>query len=114
MKSVLDAAIEQRRERLARQDALYADEPWAKLATAAGYRPYDTESSARDAFRYCAARIIALEAALDLALILLGKGEPGDSRAVSDEFVAMAAIKCNLNDQTESLEIIAKAREREK
>ena len=41
----------------ARQDALYADEPWAKLAVKAGFRPWDTESSARRAFEYCAGLI---------------------------------------------------------
>lgn len=39
-----------------------------------------------------AARIEALEGALDLALSYLIEDEPGDSRAVSDEFVAMAVI----------------------
>lgn len=34
------AELQERRER---QDALYADEPWAKLAVKAGFRPYDTE-----------------------------------------------------------------------
>lgn len=38
------------------------------------------------------ARIAELSGALELALALLGKFEPGDSRAVSDHFVAMAAI----------------------
>jgi hypothetical protein len=38
------------------------------------------------------ARIEALEGALDLALSYLIEDEPGDSRAVSDEFVAMAVI----------------------
>lgn len=33
-----------------------------------------------------------LKAALDLALAYMSKFEPGDSRAVSDEFVAMAAV----------------------
>lgn len=38
-------------------------------------------------------RLIAdLKAALDLALARLIVNEPGDSRAVSDEFVAMAAV----------------------
>lgn len=49
-------------EQVAKEDALYADEPWAKLATQAGFRPYDTESSARSAFRFCADRITELEA----------------------------------------------------
>lgn len=55
----------------ARQDAIYAKEPWANLAVAAGYRPWDTETSARRAFDFAAtllaardARIAALEAGL--------------------------------------------------
>lgn len=38
-------------------------------------------------------QIAALEAALDLALEALGRWEPNDSRAVSGEFVALAAIR---------------------
>lgn len=34
----------------------------------------------------------ALSKALNLALLYLARLEPGDSRAVSDEFVAMAAV----------------------
>jgi hypothetical protein len=34
----------------------------------------------------------AMAKALDLALCILIKSEPPDSRAVSDEFVAMAAV----------------------
>ena len=41
-------------EERARQDALYENEPWAKLAIEAGFRPYDTESAAREAFRFAA------------------------------------------------------------
>lgn len=37
-------------------------------------------------------RIAQLELALDLAMAHLGAREPGDSRAVSDEFVALAAV----------------------
>lgn len=40
-----------------------------------------------------------LQAALDLALCRLIRFEPGDSRAVSGEFVAMAAVACDcVND----------------
>lgn len=53
------AELQERRER---QDALYADEPWAKLAVKAGFRPYDTESSARAAFRFCADELDRLTA----------------------------------------------------
>jgi hypothetical protein len=48
----------------ARQDALYADEPWAKLAVQAGFRPYDTESAARRAFAFAAKREAELVEAL--------------------------------------------------
>ena len=40
----------------------YANEPWGKLAIAAGYIPINTESQARYAFQFCADRIEALEA----------------------------------------------------
>jgi hypothetical protein len=41
-----------------------------------------------------------LALALDWALAVLGKYEPGDSRAVSDEFASAAAIACDLaNDE---------------
>lgn len=55
-----------------------------------------------------AARIKALEAALKLALDWLGPLEPPDSRAVSDEFVAMLAVldRC---DNAECHEIITRA-----
>jgi hypothetical protein len=51
-------------EKIAKEDALYANEPWAKLAVEAGYRPYDTEPSARHAFIFCAAKIARLEATI--------------------------------------------------
>jgi hypothetical protein len=41
----------------------------------------------------------ALKKALDLALCRLAPQEPGDSRAVSDEFVAMAAVAAGHCDQ---------------
>lgn len=37
--------------------------------------------------------------ALSLAVDMLSKNEPGDSRAVSDEFVAIAAVQCGLVDE---------------
>jgi hypothetical protein len=37
-------------------------------------------------------RVGAVEAALGLAIAILGRQEPGDSRAVSDEYVGMAAV----------------------
>jgi len=43
-------------------------------------------------------RIIALEAALFLALDVLGDLEPNDARAMSDQFVAMAAVACEVTD----------------
>lgn len=45
-----------------RLNARYDKEPWARLAREAGYDPFDTESSARDAFAFCADRIAKLEA----------------------------------------------------
>jgi len=51
--------------------------------------------------------------ALDLAVCLLGKYEPPDSRAVSDVFVALAAVSCG-NDNQECWDIIDKALEMER
>lgn len=51
-------------------------------------------------------RIADLELALDLALNWLGEQEPGDSRAVSNEFVAMAAIRCEQDNLEECRSII--------
>lgn len=48
-------------------------------------------------------RIEDLEKAFDLATCRLGELEPGDSRAVSDEFVAMAAVLCGLFDHDGSI-----------
>jgi hypothetical protein len=53
-----------------------------------------------------------LRAALDLALIRLGKMEPGDSRAVSNEYVAMAAAG-TIHHNDEGREIIRRAIEAE-
>lgn len=53
-------------------------------------------------------RVRDLEQALKLALAWLAPHEPGDSRAVSDEFVAMASISCGLTNQ-ECRDIIAAA-----
>jgi hypothetical protein len=59
-------------------------------------------------------RVADLELALDLALRHLIRFEPGDSRAVSDEFVAMAAIQCGLFDRLgECRDIIRAAIERD-
>lgn len=44
-------------------------------------------------------RIAELEAALNLAVCMLAPYEPGDSRAVSDKFVALAAISCDQPDE---------------
>ena len=41
-------------------------------------------------------RIGKLEKALELALAYLGRQEPGDSRAVSDEYAAMLAVLCDV------------------
>jgi hypothetical protein len=51
-------------------------------------------------------RIADLELALDLALAWLGEQEPGDSRAVSNEFVAMASIRCEATRLNECRNII--------
>ena len=47
--------------------------------------------------------------ALELALVLLEKYEPGDSRAVSDEFVAMAAILCDVSTSDDCVGLIRNA-----
>lgn len=39
-----------------------------------------------------------VEAALRLAVEMLAPYEPGDSRAASNEFVALAAISCGVDD----------------
>ena len=53
--------------------------------------------------------------ALDLALAWLAPNEPGDSRAVSNEFVAMYAIQCGLADnRVECRAIISSALARAK
>lgn len=44
--------------------------------------------------------------ALELALILLHRYEPGDSRAVSDDFVAMAAILSDANTSDDCVDLI--------
>jgi hypothetical protein len=55
-------------------------------------------------------RVEELQAALDLALAWLTPFEPGDSRAVSDEFFAMAAIACEVSgDRANHLRIIVDA-----
>ena len=44
------------------------------------------------------ARILILEKSLDVALKFLTPFQPGDSRAVDDWFVALAAVQAKLND----------------
>lgn len=44
--------------------------------------------------------------ALELALILLSRYEPGDSRAVSDDFVAMAAIHADANTSDDCVALV--------
>lgn len=44
---------------------MYDGERWAELAREAGFEPFDTESSARQAFAFCAERIEELEAHAD-------------------------------------------------
>lgn len=54
-----------------------------------------------------------LEQALDLAVRMLGESEFGDSRACSDEFVALAAILVGIGGDA-AREIISAARARER
>jgi hypothetical protein len=62
--------------------------------------------------RYAGPRIADLELALGLALDWLIQYEPGDSRAVSNEFVAMASILAGIPDRIdECRKIIRDARD---
>jgi len=70
------------------QDKIYADEPWAKLATQAGFRPYDTESQARRAFEFCAELISHLKAAHALG----GWGAAEYGGTITGRFTADAGI----------------------
>jgi hypothetical protein len=56
-------------------------------------------------------RVADLELALDYALAVLGEFELGDSRAVSDEFVAMAAIRCGAGDPDDCRVVLGRALE---
>ena len=47
-----------------------------------------------------------LKLALEWALEILGRYEPGDSRAVSDEFVSAYAVLCGLTDRREEARAI--------
>lgn len=76
-------------EDIARQDALYADEPWAKLAVRAGFRPYDTESMARHAFASCAEFIAELEAKIENAGLAACETQPSWERRC---YAIMAAL----------------------
>ena len=61
------------------------------------------------------AELADVRLALDLALAWLAPNEPGDSRAVSNEFVAMYAIQCGLTDnRVECRAIISSALARAK
>ena len=51
-----------------------------------------------------------LREALGLALHVWSLNEPGDSRAVSDEFVACAAVEAGLPDLGEAMGVIRRAR----
>ncbi|GAA6176906.1 hypothetical protein [Sulfitobacter pacificus] len=48
-------------DRNARLRGQYAAESWGKLAILAGFDPVNTESTARDAFRFCAKEIDRLK-----------------------------------------------------
>lgn len=70
-----------------------------------------TEADAKptaDSIRTLLERVKALEGALTLALDYLGELEPGDSRAVSNEYVAMSTVLCRIepNVPGEDLAII--------
>jgi hypothetical protein len=54
-------------------------------------------------------RMADLQMVADLALNTLTQFEPGDSRAVSDEFVAMAAIQCGQTDRLDECREIIRA-----
>jgi hypothetical protein len=66
-------------------------------------------TEAADTIQSLLSRIADLELVADLALGTLGEQEPSDSRAVSDEFVAMAAIRCGQDGLGECREIVRKA-----
>jgi hypothetical protein len=67
---------------------------------------------ARNDLVWASERIVELENAFGLALNWLIKHEPPDSRAVSDEFVAMSAIQAGFGD-AECSKIVARALVRE-
>jgi hypothetical protein len=70
---------------------------------------------ARDRIMGLSKRVDELQKALDLAICLLGKTEPPDSRAVSDEFVAMASMSAGGETVNEAChDIIDKALAEEK
>lgn len=52
-------------------------------------------------------RIRELEQALNLALCMLERHEPGDSRAISNEFVALACVDANKGDEASNAVIEA-------
>lgn len=57
--------------------------------------------------------LVELKQALDLAVCMIMKHEPGDSRAVSNEAVALCAVSCG--DTSEAvMKVIHDALEREK
>lgn len=67
------------------------------------------EQPAKEAIEALLIRIEDLELVADLALGWLGEQEPPDSRTVSNEFVAMAAIRCKQADLVECREIVRNA-----
>mgnify|MGYP001810499207 CR=1 FL=1 len=84
-------------------DHLYEGEPWAELAKQAGFSPGNTESMAREAFRYCADRIAMLEAEVkDLQISLAGteailtdtsNGEEYERKRADDAFALLSAVE---------------------
>lgn len=68
-----------------------------KDASQALWRDFARDTLAA-AYPELVAEIERLKEALSLAVQMLFPYEPGDSRAVSDEFVALAAVDCGLAD----------------
>ncbi len=100
-------------DRKAKQDAFYADEPWAKLATEAGFRPWTTESSAREAFRYCAESMVKRDLAEALAVpevaALVDAAETLLNRCTDEDLVAKALMR-NLRTKIAALRTIGESR----
>jgi hypothetical protein len=84
------------------------------LCEVASTADYDVQSAIWDyaqVLRDASDEIARLRSALDLAVGMLMMHEPGDSRAVSDEAVALASVVCDCtNDETWRIISAARAR----